>query len=220
MNGWTENPDRMLPAQADGWHTIAFLVISVCALVIFAAVFVNFISCRRGQDVKRERKSVVATGSMILFFFFMYGLIHMRIGVLPVSCTVLRTGMTVVGLAIIVIGCVVNIMGRFRLGRNWANQATVYTDQQLVVSGVYALVRHPLYASLIWMFYGASLVYANGAAFLANSLIFVPFMYYRARLEEGILAREFKGYDAYRKRVGMFFLKPVRKGLSIRGGSL
>jgi protein-S-isoprenylcysteine O-methyltransferase Ste14 len=108
---------------------------------------------------------------------------------------------------IIIVGCIINILGRFRLGGNWANQVKIYKDQTLVTKAVYGIVRHPLYASLIWMFYGASLVYLNYAAFLANSLLFIPFMYYRAKQEETLLAKEFKGYNKYRENVGMFFPK-------------
>jgi protein-S-isoprenylcysteine O-methyltransferase Ste14 len=126
---------------------------------------------------------------------------------LPLAQGPTRTIMVVAGLGLVVLGCCVNIAGRLQLGRNWANQVTIYQDQRLVTSGVYRLARHPLYASLIWMFYGASIVYASWAGFLANSLIFLPFMTYRARQEEDLLAREFPDYDEYRRRVGMFFWK-------------
>ena len=107
-------------------------------------------------------------------------------------------------------GCAVNILGRVQLGGNWANQATIYQKQKLVTAGVYGWVRHPLYASLIWMFFGASVVYANWFAFVLNSAIFVPFMVYRAGLEEAMLAAEFPDYGDYRRRVGMFFWKPAQ----------
>ncbi len=192
---------------ADTLHQVAFLIISLCVLAIFSAVFLNFMACLRHQDVKKEKRSLVATGTMSLFFFLFYTLIHRRIGSVPIDHAPLEFGLSLVGLGLIVFGCVVNILGRLRLGRNWANQATIYRDQKLVVSGVYAWVRHPLYASLIWMFYGACLVYPNVPAFLATSLVFVPFMIHRARLEEALLAKEFSDYPAYRQRVGMFFPK-------------
>jgi protein-S-isoprenylcysteine O-methyltransferase Ste14 len=192
---------------ADTLHQVAFLIISLCVLAIFSAVFVNFMASRRHQDVKNEKRSLVATGTMTLFFFFVYTLIHRRIGTVPIGQAPLQFGMAVIGLSIIVFGCAVNILGRLHLGKNWANQATIYRDQKLVVSGVYALVRHPLYASLIWMFYGACLVYANVAAFMATSLVFVPFMLHRARLEENLLAKEFADYPAYRQRVSMLVPK-------------
>lgn len=208
MNSLTELLQSYLQSPAGILSLVASLVITLCAVVVFGAVFVNFMTCRRaGGGVKQERRSVVATGSMTLFFVGYYLLIKFRVGELPLHDFTLRLIMAGVGLGVIVFGCAVNVAGRFWLGRNWANQATIYEGQRLVTSGVYGWVRHPLYASIIWMFYGASLVYANAGAFLVNTLIFIPFMVYRARLEEAMLAREFREYGDYRRRVGMFFWK-------------
>jgi protein-S-isoprenylcysteine O-methyltransferase Ste14 len=55
------------------------------------------------------------------------------------------------------------------------------------------------------MYFGASLVYSNWLAFVANTLIFLPAMFYRAKLEEKMLAQEFPEYKNYQKKVGMFF---------------
>ncbi len=199
---------QCLQTPAGVLNLVASLVITSCAIGVFGAVLVNFLTCHRGHDgVKKERRSVVATGTMTLFFVGYYLLIRFRVGEVPLDAFGLRLAMAAAGLAVIVFGCVVNIAGRLRLGRNWANQATIYDGQSLVTTGVYGWVRHPLYASIIWMFFGASLVYANAAAFLANTLVFVPFMTYRARLEEAMLAREFKDYEDYCRRVGRFFWK-------------
>jgi protein-S-isoprenylcysteine O-methyltransferase Ste14 len=126
---------------------------------------------------------------------------------LEISYFYLRFVMILLGLAAIALGCIVNIKGRMNLGGNWANQIRIYKDQTLVTHGVYKIVRHPLYASLIWMFYGACLVYQNGAAFAANTLIFIPFMYYRAKQEEAMLCKRFINYETYRQKTGMFFPK-------------
>jgi protein-S-isoprenylcysteine O-methyltransferase Ste14 len=188
-------------------HRIASMVITASAVAIFSAVIVNFITCGRKDGVKRRRPSFVATASMTAFFVFLYLLIHRRIGSIEItdSRLILPTGAA--GILLVAAGAVVNLVGRLNLGRNWANQATIYDDHHLVVSGVYSLVRHPLYASLIWMFYGASLAYANAAAFTAVTVIFLPVMYYRARLEENMLEKEFSNYSEYRKNVGMFFIR-------------
>ncbi len=102
-----------------------------------------------------------------------------------------------------VAGAVVNVAGRVSLGRNWADQVTEYRDQSLVQQGAYALVRHPLYASLTWMFVGAALVYRNAVLLGATVLVFVPAMVLRARQEERLLEKRFPEYDGYRRRVGM-----------------
>jgi len=208
MSPWFDTFERMLRARGGLLEVAASLTIGTCVATVFAAVLVNFLSCRQAKGIKRERKSIVATGTMTAFFLVFYIVIRLRIGELAIPASWARISMVVAGLIVIVFGCVVNVLGRLQLGQNWANQATIYREQKLVTSGVYGWVRHPLYASLIWMFFGASLVYANVTAFLLNGLVFVPFMAYRARLEEALLTAEFTDYSDYRRRVGLFFWKP------------
>jgi len=137
--------------------------------------------------------------------------VRFRIGQIDWSISPLTVTVMAIGSALLIVGAIVNIRGRLRLGKNWANQVVIYQDQTLITTDVYRLVRHPLYASLIWMFAGASLVYGNYLAFLANALIFLPFMTYRAKQEERSLANEFKNYNEYQQKVGMFFPKLFRK---------
>ena len=110
----------------------------------------------------------------------------------------------------IILGCIINIAGRFNLGKNWANQVKIYNNQTFTRKGMFKIVRHPLYSSLMLMFYGACLVYPNYLAFLANTFIFIPFMYYRAKQEESLLLKTFKEYKQYKKEVGMFFPKIIK----------
>jgi protein-S-isoprenylcysteine O-methyltransferase Ste14 len=146
---------------------------------------------------------------MMVFFGFVYVLIKLHIGVLPISEDHTRLGIEMLGAMLMVAGCVVNVLGRIALGQNWADQATLYEDQSLVTRGVFSIARHPLYSSLIWMFYGASVLYQNGAAAVATTFIFAPAMYYRASLEERLLLARFSGYAAYQRRVGMLFPRLV-----------
>lgn len=191
-----------------GWLDLAVVVvIGLCVLAVFTAVLIDFAEYHGRPRAKTVRRSIVDTASMTAFFIGLYALIRLRIMELHIPWPAARITMVVAGLVVIVLGCWVNIAGRLRLGRNWANQVTIYDDQKLVTAGVYGFVRHPLYASLVWMFYGACLVYANLSAVLATTLVFVPFMYYRAGQEEALLEKEFPGYPAYRSRVGMFFPK-------------
>lgn len=143
---------------------------------------------------------------MFAFFLIFYVLIRFKIGELIID-NILRTYLILIGLIFVVVGCAINIVGRFNLGTNWANQIKIYNTHKLIRTGVYGLVRHPLYASLMLMFYGACLVYPNYLAFLANTLIFIPFMYYRAKQEEYLLTKTFKEYKQYQKEVGIFFPK-------------
>lgn len=184
-----------------------FIVMSSVTAVL-AAVAIDFRQFRKRGGVKREQKSIVETGSMLLFFFLFYLILMSGAGSVAIPVLWLRLVLAGTGTLTVVAGCFVNIRGRFDLGKNWSNQIRIYRDHALVTSGMYTIVRHPLYASLIWMFIGASLLYANLLALLSALLVFLPFMYYRAKQEERLLEKEFDGYEAYRKKVGMFFPKP------------
>ena len=187
------------------------LVIALCVLVVLTAVFVDFMEFHKNDKAKKEKRSIVATGTMLLFFLFFYALLRFDLGRVAINPLSLRVPFIMLGLALVVAGAAVNILGRLALGKNWANHIKIYSDHALVVSGAYGFVRHPLYASLIWMFLGASLVYSNYLAFLANGLVFIPFMYYRAKQEEDLLAKEFKEYKDYQRKVGMFFPEIFRR---------
>lgn len=197
---------ELLQTPLGVFEFFALIIIILSVLAIFVSVLVNFIECDKRRKVMREKKSIVETGTMTLFFVVYYVIIKMRVGTIHLDWK-LHLIFIVIGLILIVVGSFVNIRGRFSLGRNWANQIKIYNDHTLVQSGVYKIVRHPLYASLIWMFFGGSLVYMNYLAFALNSFIFIPFMYYRAKQEEIALSSRFKEYYNYKDKVGMFFPK-------------
>jgi protein-S-isoprenylcysteine O-methyltransferase Ste14 len=187
------------------------VLIWIAVLIIFFAIFLNLKNSQTNDKVKKEKKSIVETGSMIGFFVVFYLVIKFRLGVLGYNNLSLRIPLIILCWIVIAIGVYFNVAGRLALGKNWANQVRIYKNQTLVSNGVYRIVRHPLYASLIWMFYAASLIYLNYLAFLLNTFIFVPFMYYRAKQEEGLLEKQFKNYKEYKKSVGMFFPKFPKK---------
>ena len=193
------------------FSSIVSIIIILCVITIFIAVLIDFIEFKGRKGIKKEKRSIVETGTMTLFFIIFYFVLRLRFGEIMIENAPVKVAITIIGVLSIVFGCIFNIKGRLELGKNWANQIKIYKSHTLITKGVYRIVRHHLYASLIWMFYGACLVYSNYLAFLLNSLIFVPFMYYRAKQEEELLTKQFKNYKNYILKVGMFFPK-LRNG--------
>lgn len=189
------------------FYLFSNIIVILCVFFVFIAVLIDFVEFQKRKQVKKEKKSIVETGTMFVFFFFFYFLIRFSVGQIDVLYLPLKIFIMVFGLLILIFGCIVNVKGRMKLGKNWSNQIKIYDDHYFVSSGVYGFVRHPLYASIIWMFFGASLIYLNPFAFLANTFIFIPFMYYRAKQEENLLIKEFENYKSYQIKVGMFFPK-------------
>jgi protein-S-isoprenylcysteine O-methyltransferase Ste14 len=186
---------------------VCSLISMISVFIICLAVFIDFSEYQQRSDQKKETKSFVETGTMFLFFFLYYAVVRSGFGRIGIESTTIALTLAMIGTIAMVVGCFVNVRGRFDLGKNWSNQIKVYQDHTFVTHGMYRLVRHPLYASLIWMFLGGSILYANVVALVCTICIFVPAMTYRAKQEEVELLCEFPEYKEYQKSVGMFFPK-------------
>jgi protein-S-isoprenylcysteine O-methyltransferase Ste14 len=114
----------------------------------------------------------------------------------------------------VITGAIVNILSISQLKGNWSDNIKIYEGHIFVKHGVYGIVRHPLYASIIMMLFGGSFVCENWLAFVLASFIFVPLIYYRARQEEILLREEFVEYGEYAQNTGMFLPKIRKQGAS------
>ncbi len=98
-----------------------------------------------------------------------------------------------------VIGVGVAVWARVHLGRNWSPRPAVKEQHELVTSGPYAYVRHPIYTGLILMAFGTALtgsIWGIGVL-VAASLVFIS----RIGREEKIMRELFPNeYPEYRKR--------------------
>jgi len=74
------------------------------------------------------------------------------------------------------------------------------THQTVVDTGPYAVVRHPLYAAVIWLWPATALVLGSVVG-LALSPLLVALVVVRTTLEDRTLAAELDGYREYRERV-------------------
>ena len=187
------------------FNVVADATAAICVLVMLGAIVFNFLNTSQERSF-RERRSPVATASMVAFFLLFYFTVRFRWGASSADGLVAFRS---IGLALLVFGTAFNVWGRVYLKTNWADHVRIYDDQHLVTTGPFRIVRHPLYASLIWMFFGAAIAYLNPLAAVETTLIFIPAMIYRSNLEEQALVETFAdAYSDYRKSTGRFFPAP------------
>jgi protein-S-isoprenylcysteine O-methyltransferase Ste14 len=103
------------------------------------------------------------------------------------------------GLAVEMMGWALAIWARRALGRNWSGEISIKTEHQLIRSGPYELLRHPIYTGLMTMYVGATLVTGEWVAIVGVAI--AAFAYRRKiRLEEANMEVAFGAdYDAYRR---------------------
>lgn len=99
-----------------------------------------------------------------------------------------------VGLGIVVLGAIA--LGR----RNMSPFPKPRENGILIESGIFSVVRHPIYTGFSLAAFGWSLMWNSIAAFLAAILLLV-FFDIKARREERWLEEKFVGYAAYKSRV-------------------
>jgi protein-S-isoprenylcysteine O-methyltransferase Ste14 len=108
------------------------------------------------------------------------------------------------GLIIAIAGIAVAVWALRTLGRHFDVELEVHAGHELVRSGPFGIVRHPVYTGLALHFLGACLATGNVLLILGTLFGSFPAFYLRARAEERLLREEFGAeYDAYAKRVGM-----------------
>jgi len=105
------------------------------------------------------------------------------------------------GLVLTGAGLGVAIWARLYLGRNWSGLIELKQDHQLIRSGPYGLVRHPIYSGFLLATLGTALVPGQMRGFVAFALILVAWGY-KSRLEETFLIEQFgTEYERYRSQV-------------------
>ncbi len=111
------------------------------------------------------------------------------------------------GVALCLLGFSLAINARRHLGRNWGLPMSRKEQPELVTSGPYALIRHPIYTGLLLAMLGSAM-----GVNVFGVLLLVPvgvYFIYSARREEKVMLQLFPGqYAAYMARTGM--LAPCR----------
>ncbi|MGD0536040.1 MAG: isoprenylcysteine carboxylmethyltransferase family protein [Verrucomicrobiota bacterium] len=107
----------------------------------------------------------------------------------------------VLGVVICVFGLFVTIWARRTLAGNWSSDVTFKQGHELVKSGPYRFVRHPIYTGLLLMCLGSAIEIGRLRCGLGLVVVGLGF-WIKLRQEEKLLLRHFPdAYPAYRKQV-------------------
>jgi len=182
-----------------GWLFLGVFAASTTALTIYLAKHDSPLLERRlragPQHERKPAQRVIVTLVSIAFFaMVILPILDFRRGVSRVPAWV-----SVVGNAIIVL----SYLGIFRVIRtnSWAaSNVRVEAGQQVVDTGPYAIVRHPMYAAAIWLFVGIPLALGSWR-WVGLVIPFIPVLLWRLLNEEKVLTRDLPGYTEYMRRV-------------------
>jgi len=110
--------------------------------------------------------------------------------------------LVIAGLAIEVAALAFSIWARRVLGRNWSGAVTTKVDHELVRSGPYRRVRHPIYSGMFGLSLGTALAVGEVRTLLGIAFLVVAFRR-KIRQEERLLAGLFgPAWEDYRRTTG------------------
>ena len=109
----------------------------------------------------------------------------------------------IAGIVLIVIGAGIALAGAMALGGNLTPFPKPSNQAPLVQHGIYSMIRHPLYTSVIAVAFGWALVWQSWPALLV-AMTLIPFFRAKASHEERWLREKFPEYRDYEKRVRRF----------------
>jgi protein-S-isoprenylcysteine O-methyltransferase Ste14 len=116
----------------------------------------------------------------------------------------LHPGITMqwVGVGLCLAGFGFAIWARSHLGRNWGMPMSLRQGHELVTSGPYAYVRHPIYTGIMLAMIGSAL--ALDLLLLLFFVLYFGYFLFSARTEEKMMLAQFPDtYPAYRRRTKM-----------------
>ncbi|MDE2051140.1 MAG: isoprenylcysteine carboxylmethyltransferase family protein [Gammaproteobacteria bacterium] len=100
-----------------------------------------------------------------------------------------------------ILGCSFAIWARVALGSNWSGRPTVKAGHELVVSGPYALTRHPIYTGILIAAFGTALADLQWRRALGVLLVTLALLV-KIRQEERLMIEAFpESYPGYQRRV-------------------
>ena len=111
-----------------------------------------------------------------------------------------------IGVIITVVGVSVTVWARICLGRNWSDKVVIKEDHELIRTGPYAYMRHPIYSGVLLGVAGTAITTGEWRGIVAFALLFTMYAI-KAKKEERVLAGAFGGaFEEHARRTG--FLLP------------
>ena len=178
------------------WRLIALLFIPMLIIgIVFYIWAPSTLEKRmRAKEERTKQKGVVALSGLLFLACFILAGLDFRFGLSAIPCWVLITSGSVFLLSY---GMYAEVMRE----NEWLSRSIEVAEGQKVVStGLYGIVRHPMYTATIGMFLSMPIILGSWWAF-AVMVPYVPVIMSRIKDEENLLLSELEGYQEYTQKV-------------------
>ena len=189
-----------LPAGSLGYWN-AWLFIGVLFIPMFIAgivmMFLNPELLKKRLNAKeeeKEQKAVVALSGLMFIAACVVAGLNIRFSWIVTPDWLVYAGAVVSLLAYAMYAEVL------RENTYLSRTIEVQEGQKVIDTGLYGVVRHPMYSATLFLFLSMGVVLGSPIS-VAITLLYIPIIAVRMRNEEKVLEKDLEGYAEYKKRV-------------------
>lgn len=181
---------------ANGWLLMGVLFAPMfCAGIVMMLRNPDLLRRRlNAREKEMEQKQVLALSALMFLAAFVVAGLNFRFGWTRLPDWAVWTAAAVFLLAYLMYAEVL------RENAYLSRTIEVQAGQKVVSTGLYGVVRHPMYAATLFLFLSMPLILGSLPSF-PILLCYLPLIAKRIRNEEAVLEKELEGYAAYKKQV-------------------
>lgn len=146
------------------------------------------------KEKESQQKTVVAMSALMFLVSFVLAGLDYRYG-----CTSLPSWMvwTATGVLLLSYLMYAEVM---RENAYLSRTIEVQEDQKVIDTGLYGIVRHPMYSATVFLFLSMPLILGSMVSFVVM-LLYIPIINARIKNEEKVLSEGLPGYKEYMQKV-------------------
>ncbi len=174
-------------------------VVDLVLLVAWIAFWAYWLAAAAGTKAGRARWGRFAGVRVMIVLVVLF---LVRLGVFKGTAANHDPWLGAVGVAVFVCGLALAVWARRSIGRNWGMPMSEKVDPELVTTGPYRQIRHPIYSGIILAMVGTAIA-VSWYWLIAVGLLGAYFLY-SAVMEERYMTERFPDdYPAYRRSTKM-----------------
>jgi len=188
------------------------ILTAIFFLAMLAEIIIRVpINKKRQQEKMSERR---VTGKEKLMLFLLWGgmfvlpIMYAATDWLSFADYTLPAWAGWLGVIVITGAVIVFWRAHADLGLNWSPTLEIREKHELITRGIYAVIRHPMYASQVLWSIAQIFLLQNWIVGFSSLAVFVPFYFLRVQAEEQLMLEQFGDqYRSYMQKVGAVFPK-------------
>jgi protein-S-isoprenylcysteine O-methyltransferase Ste14 len=129
---------------------------------------------------------------------------------IPITEITFATGsvLDLIGITLLTLGISIGLLSVIQLNKNLSPFPTPITGGELIETGLYKYIRHPIYTGILSTLLGYGLYSGSGYKIFITITLLVLF-FYKSKYEEKKLSSVFSEYPEYMKKTGRFLPKAI-----------